>query len=84
MHPVFASRTLHSVVMAAMLAFSMTPVTHALSVTPRSFDEVVALADLVIVGTVYTQQSRFDAPDQAHISTYVTLHRARRHGRYLC
>lgn len=73
MHPVFASRILHSVILAAMLAFSMTPLTHALSVTPRSFDEVVALADLVIVGTVYTQQSHFDTPDQAHISTYVTL-----------
>ena len=73
MHPGFASRILQSLVMATMLAFGMTPATHALSVAPRGFDEVVALADLVIVGTVYTQQSRFDAPDQAHISTYVTL-----------
>lgn len=45
---------------------------HALSVVPRSFDELVALADLVVVGTVAAQQSRDDDAGRG-ISTYITL-----------
>lgn len=46
---------------------------HALSVVPRSFDELVALADLVVVGTVAAQRSRDDGAPGHGISTYITL-----------
>jgi len=73
MHQSLVLRPLHRIATAVLLALITIPSAHALSVVPRSFDELVTLADLVIVGTVSAQQSRFDTPEQAHISTYVTL-----------
>src|SRR3569833_2794175 len=76
MHQSLVLRPLHRIATAVLLALITIPSAHALSVVPRSFDELVTLADLVIVGTVSAQQSRFDTPEQAHISTYVTLSNA--------
>src|SRR3569623_707177 len=73
MHQSLVLRPLHRIATAVLLALLTIPSAHALSVVPRSFDELVTLADLVIVGTVSAQQSRCDTPEQAHISTYVTL-----------
>src|SRR3569832_2891654 len=73
MHQSLVLRPLHRIATAVQLALFTIPSAHAMSVVPRSFDELVTLADLVIVGTVSAQQSRVDTPEQAHISSYVTL-----------
>jgi len=47
---------------------------HALSVVPRSFDELVDLAETVVIGTVSHQESRWETPaGYRRIYTYVTL-----------
>lgn len=45
----------------------------ALSVVQRSFDELVALSDLVLVGTVGELRSGYDSPDQKTIHTHIIL-----------
>ena len=64
---------LRRVVPTLLLMLVMAAPAHALSVISRSFDELVTLADLVVVGTVSAQSSAYDTPAWQHISTYVTL-----------
>ena len=59
---------------AVVLTLALSAPVSALSVVPRSFDELVSLADLVVVGTVSSQRSAYDDPVQRRgISTYLTL-----------
>lgn len=67
--PAFLRRVFFTLLMMS----SMAAPAHALSVISRSFDELVTLADLVVVGTVSARSSAYDMPARQHISTYVTL-----------
>src|SRR3569623_327776 len=73
MHQSLVLRPLHRIATAVLLALLTIPSAHALSVVPRSFDELVSLADVVLGGMVSAQQSRCVTPEQVQISTYVTL-----------
>src|SRR3569833_3279998 len=65
MHQSLVLRPLHRIATAVLLALITIPSAHALSVVPRSFDELVTLADLVIVGAVGARQGRGGAPGRA-------------------
>ncbi len=66
-------RFLAATLALAMLLFAC-KTAQAFSAVPRSFDELVALAELVVVGTVAEKQSRYGSDAQAHsIFTDVTL-----------
>ena len=69
-----AASPLLCAITAVLLTLALSAPVSALSVVPRSFDELVSLADLVIVGTVSAQRSAYDDPTQRRgISTYLTL-----------
>lgn len=60
------------IVAAALLAW--TGLVQALSAVERSFDELVSLADVIIIGTVASKESYWNNPDQQdRIYTRVTL-----------
>lgn len=63
---------LHLAAMTLLLTVASAPA-HGLSVVSRSFDELVSLAELVLVGTVTTSRSAYDPPEGQHIYTYFTL-----------
>lgn len=58
---------------AGVVALLLATPAGALSVVPRSFDELVSLSELVLVGTVSELRSGYDAPDRKIIRTQVIL-----------
>lgn len=61
-----------AVILAGM--FAITNAAHGLTTVPRSFEELVALADQIVVGTVESRESRWRDPvQQRGIVTQITL-----------
>lgn len=67
-HPLRAA----PLILLAWALLAATPV-HALTAVPRSFDELVQLADAVIVGTVSAVNSEIAYTPSRHIISHVTL-----------
>ncbi len=72
MNPRLHHPRLHRSLLAA-LCLLLAGTAGALSVVQRSFDELVALSELVLVGTVSELRSAYSGPEQNSIHTYVTL-----------